>query len=192
MTIIVALCFLTLQAAFIWARYAIFRIDGPAPPAVRFIEGSATACVVAGIWLVWQRDENSLARDLLALALAACSATTFTWAVRSIQRRQLTAAFSPDAPLELLQRGAFGVVRNPFYLAYMLAFAMPVVATGSWLGLAPAGWMSGIYLRAVMLEERKFLAGPLAEEYRRYCARTGRFLPRIRSLTQAMRARHGH
>lgn len=186
------LCFLALQAAFIWARYAVFRIDGPPPPAVRFIEASATACIVAGTWLIWQRADSLLARDLLALAIAACSAAAFTWAVRSIRPRQLTAAFSPDAPTELLQRGAFGAVRNPFYLAYMLAFAVPAVATWSWQGLVPAAWMAAIYLRAVMVEERKFLAGPLADEYRRYCARTGRFLPRIRSLTHLKGARHGH
>ena len=191
MTSLLVLCFLALQAAFIWARYAIFRIDGPAPAAVRFIEASATACIVAGTWLMWQRTDSSMAQDLLALALAACSAATFTWAARSIRPRQLTAAFSSDAPTELLQRGAFGVVRNPFYLAYMLAFAVPAVATWSWLSLMPAAWMAGIYLRAVMLEEHKFLAGPLAGEYSRYCARTGRFLPHIRGLTHVIGARHG-
>lgn len=192
MTSILVVCFLALQLAFIWARYAIFRIDGPPLPAVRFIEASATACIVAGIWFIGQRGQSQLLRDLLALALAACSAAAFTWAVRSIRPRQLTAAFSPEAPSELLQHGAFGVVRNPFYLAYMLAFAMPAVATGSWPSLVPAGWMAGIYLLAVIVEERKFLAGPLAGDYRQYCARTGRFLPRLRSLARATGVRHGH
>ena len=107
-------------------------------------------------------------------------------------RGSFTAAFSPDAPVELLQGGAFGFVRNPFYVAYMLGFAMPAVASRSWWGIVAAAWMAGIYLRAVLAEERKFLAGPLAEDYRNYCIRTGRFLPRIFRYAKLTAARHGH
>ena len=118
MTAFLALCFLCLQAAFIWARYAIFRIDGPTAPAVRFIEASATACIVGGTWLIAQRPAggsiSTLLFDLVAIAIALFSAALFTWAVRSIRPWQLTAAFSPDVPLELLQYGAFAWARNPF------------------------------------------------------------------------------
>ena len=33
-TSLLLLCFLGLQGAFIWARYMVFRIDGPKPPGV--------------------------------------------------------------------------------------------------------------------------------------------------------------
>lgn len=191
-TTLLATAFLLLQASFIWARYAIFRIDGPTPLAVRGIEASATACIVAGTWLIARRVRVEPLWDLLALLMIASSAVLFGWAVRSIRPRQLSAAFSPDAPEALLQRGAFGFVRNPFYLAYMLGFAMPAVASQSWWGVLPAAWMAGIYWRAAIVEERKFLAGPLADEYRRYFAATGRFLPRIPRSADPKGARHGH
>lgn len=192
MTTTLIVCFLALQAGVIWARYAIFRIDGPPTPAVRFIEASAAVCIVAGVWLMASRANVPLALDLLAMAMATCSAAVFSWAICSVRPRQLTAAFSADAPTELLQGGAFGVVRNPFYLSYMLGFAMPAVASASWWGLLPAAWMACIYLRAVLVEERKFLAGPQADDYRRYCAQTGRFLPRLRVAAHVLGARHGH
>lgn len=192
MTALLVVCFLGLQAGFIWARYAIFRVDGRPAFGLRLIEASATACLIAGTWLIANRTESMLALDLLALTMAACSAGLFAWALHSIRPRQLTVVFSADAPAELLQHGAFAFVRNPFYLAYMLGFAIPAVVSGTWSGLMLAVWMSAIYAQAVRLEERKFLAGPLAEEYLRYCAGTGRFLPRIVKPIRPSGARHGH
>ena len=192
-TTLLALAFLLLQCAFIWARYAIFRTDGPTPWVVRGIEASATASIVAGAWLIIERHVGTEPLfDVLALLMVATSAAIFAWAVRSIQPRQLSVAFSPDAPVELLRLGAYSFVRNPFYLAYMLGFAMPAVASRSWWGVLPAAWMAGIYWRAACAEERKFLGGPLAEEYRCYCAATGRFLPRLPWPAKPKGARHGH
>lgn len=192
MTTVLVLCFVGLQAAFIWARYAVFRIDGPTPRAVRLIEVSATVCLVGGAWLTARRAHGSPLLDALALMMALHAAALFAWAVASVRPRQLSAAFSPDAPVELLQHGPYAYVRNPFYLAYMLGFALPAVASRSIWGALLAAWMAVIYWRAVRMEEAKFLAGPLADDFQRYCERTGRFLPRLRGLLPQTGARHDH
>lgn len=179
MTTFLFACLICLHASFLWARIAFFRIDGPTPPGVRLIEAVGTASVLMGAALTLQRDGHHLGSDLLALGVAALSATLFAWALRSVQRRQLTAAFSADAPHELVTSGAFRHIRNPFYTSYLLAHAMPVFASRSAWSLLPLAWMGAIYLRAALFEEQKFLAGPLADDFRRYRRRTGRFTPRL-------------
>jgi protein-S-isoprenylcysteine O-methyltransferase Ste14 len=173
------LLFVGLQAAFIWARYAVFRIAGPAAPGVRVIEVSTVSSMALGVWFIASREAGSVALDAAALALACASAALFSWAVHSVRRQQLSAAFSNDLPTELLLRGAFRFVRNPFYLAYLLAHAVPFAASRSAWALLPLVWMALLYRRAVRMEEHKFLASPLAAEWQRYAQVTGRFLPRL-------------
>ena len=178
-TALLILCFTGLQAAFIWARFEVFRIDGPAPPGVRVIEASTLLCIALGITLIASRIPGPALPDAAALGLAIGSAAMFSWALRSVRRRQLSAAFSSDMPAELLRSGAFGFVRNPFYLAYLLAHAVPLAASRSAWAVLPLAWMALLYGRAVRMEERKFLASPLAAEWGRYAQTTPRFLPRL-------------
>lgn len=178
-TALFTLCFVGLQAAFIWARFTVFRIDGPAPPGVRVIEASTLLCIALGITLIARRSGAHAVLDTAALALACASGAMCSWALRSVRRRQLSAAFSSDMPAELLRDGAFGFVRNPFYLAYLLAHALPLAASRSAWAVLPLAWMALLYGRAVRMEERKFKASPMSAEWGRYAQTTGRFLPRL-------------
>lgn len=179
MTATLLLAFLALHAAFAWARFAVFRIDGDTPAGVRLIEAATTASVAAGAVLIGSRDGDHPACDALAGLLAAASAALFAWALSGVRRGQLTAAFSGDRPRQLITRGAFRWVRHPFYLAYLLGHALPWLAARSVWALPGLLLMAAIYWRAATLEERKFLASPLAAAWRRYRRRTGRFLPRL-------------
>lgn len=187
MTTLLLGAFLGLQAGFIWARYAHFRTRGATPRGARLIELSAVAGLALGAWLIAARDGTSLVHDALASVLAAAAASMFLWALNSTRPRQLSVAFTDDAPAELIDTGAFAFVRNPFYVAYMLAFAVPWAASGSLWGLACALWMTVIYRRAALSEERKFIASPLAGEFERYAAETGRFLPRPQHCLRLLR-----
>ena len=180
-TALLLLSYIGLQAGFVWARYAVFRIDGPTPPGVRVIEVSTLLSIALGIALIAGRHAGLAVADAAALALAGASAAMFGWALRSVRRRQLSAAFSRDLPAELLRTGAFGFVRNPFYRAYLLAHAVPLLAARSAWGLLPLAGMALVYRRAVQLEERKFVASPLGAEWQRYALSTGRFLPHLPS-----------
>jgi protein-S-isoprenylcysteine O-methyltransferase Ste14 len=180
MTFVLLTCLFALHLSFLWGRIAFFRIDGPTPPAVRLIEAAGTTSAVAGAALIVTRPGASMALDVAALLVVTLSALLFAWGARTVRRHQLTAAFSADIPTELVTTGAFRRIRNPFYTAYLLAHAMPVLASRSGWSALPVVWMTAIYMRAVFVEERKFLASPLADAYRRYQSRTGRFLPRWR------------
>jgi len=177
---LLVLCYCCLQAAFIWARFIVFRIVRPAPLGVRVIEVSTLLCMGAGIVLMAGRAGRSAAWDGVALATACASAAVFGWALASVRRRQLSAAFSTDQPVELLRCGAFGFVRNPFYLAYLLAHALPLLVSRSAWALLPLAWMGTLYVHAVRREERKFMSSPLAADWLRYAQATGRFVPRLR------------
>lgn len=181
-TVLLLLAMLALHAGFTWARIAVFRIDGATPPGVRLIEICAAASIAVGAALVASRAEAHVMLDMVAALLAAMSAALFAWGLRSIRPKQLSAAFSDDEPHLLVRRGPYRFIRHPFYLAYLLAHTVPVAASRSPWALPGLLVMSLIYLRAAQLEERKFLASPLAAAWREHQQRTGRFLPRWPSV----------
>lgn len=168
---------LSLHAAFIWGRYTVFRVDGPPPRGVRIIEFSAALSLIAGGTLIVLRPAVSLPLDLLAVPCAVLSGAVFAWGVATIRCGRLTAAFSDDAPSELITSGPFRFVRNPFYASYLLAYLQAVLASHSPWAILPLLGMWCIYRRAAGLEEQKFRRSHLAETYRHYAACTGRFLP---------------
>ena len=185
MTAALLVAYVALHAAFTWGRIAVFRIDGPTPLGVRAIEHCAAASIALGATLIAVRPDGHAGLDCLALLLAVASASLFAWGVATVQRKQLTAAFSADMPMSLVTRGPFRYVRNPFYLAYIIAHAIPLFVSRSPWALPGLLTMTAIYVRAVLLEERKFLHSDLAPAWRAYQRSTGRFLPRLRGLQRS-------
>ena len=155
----------------------MFRVDGPLPCGVRIIEFSATLSLITGGTLILLRPAVSPPLNLLAVACAVLSGAVFAWGVKTIGCGRLTAAFSHDAPAELITSGPFRFVRNPFYVSYLLAYLQAVLASRSPWSMLPLLGMWCIYRRAAGLEEQKFQRSRLAKNYRRYAACTGRFLP---------------
>lgn len=165
------------HAAFIWGRYRVFRIDNRTPVGVRLIEASAVACILVGFGLIVTRDGPQPGLDMFAVVLAISSSALFGWGVATVQRGRLTAAFSSDVATELITDGPFRYVRHPFYVSYLLCYFQALILSRSGWAILPLLWMAGIYIHAALLEEQKFLNSPLAGEYHRYAARTGRFIP---------------
>jgi protein-S-isoprenylcysteine O-methyltransferase Ste14 len=180
MTALLIASFLSLHAAFTWGRAQVFRIDGATPPGVRLIEAASAVSIATGTLLIATRSAPHALFDPLALLFATVSAALFAWGVHAVGRLALTAAFSADTPLQLLTHGPFRFSRNPFYAAYLLGHAVPLLATRSAWALPALLVMAGIYVAAVRVEEQKFLASPLAGAWRAYAAHTGRFLPRLK------------
>lgn len=178
MTIALLTTYLALHVAFTWARIVVFRIDGPTPRGVRLIELCATCSILAG-GLVLGQQESPPSLGALGACTAAASAGLFFWGLKSIRPGQLSAAFSDDVPTFLVTQGPYRYIRNPFYLAYLLAHAVPWVATGATAALPGLAIMTAIYARAALLEERKFRASACAPDWEAYRQRTGRFLPRL-------------
>jgi protein-S-isoprenylcysteine O-methyltransferase Ste14 len=120
----------------------------------------------------------------IGCGLLVMAQTLFWWAVAAHGATRPSAAFAVDPPETLTVRGPYRLVRHPFYLAYVLAFAGGAALTETpWVWVVPA-WLAIMYIAAARQEERLILASPLGRAYGEYMERIGGFVPWIR-LTHA-------
>ena len=83
-----------------------------------------------------------------------------------------------DAPPVLRRDGPFGVVRNPLYLAYLVAAAAPaLVAARPVLLITWLAALAALIVRADQEERR--LHAQLGPAYAEYCRHVPRLLPRV-------------
>jgi len=120
----------------------------------------------------------------LVWAVFCVSFAVWAWTINVTRAAPPSLAFTEDAPVTLFVHGPYRLVRHPFYTSYLLFWvAACLSAGGDWLailtGLSVFLIMARAYLVAARHEERKFAQSSLAQTYRDYAARTGRFLPRL-------------
>ncbi len=84
-----------------------------------------------------------------------------------------------DAPQHIVTWGAYRLIRHPFYTAFLIAFAAALLALPHWLTAALLIYMVVMLNTVAAREERMLSASEFGTEYREYCARTGRFVPRL-------------
>ena len=84
-----------------------------------------------------------------------------------------------DAPKEIVTWGPYGVVRHPFYVAFLILVTGSAIAFPHWgtFGSVIGGFV--VLTLTAMREERRLLASHLGAEYAAYLKRTGRFFPRF-------------
>lgn len=120
--------------------------------------------------------------QLLPVGVAAglyCSALAiFWWAIAANRVKPLSACFSQNEQLHLVQHGPYQFVRHPFYCSYLLAWLAGAVGTLNILLGLTSVIMFVLYLTAALKEESKFASSPLADAYARYRISTGRFFPK--------------
>ena len=114
-------------------------------------------------------------RALVALALCAAALGLWFWGrgmIGPLRVRRL-----PDEPPRQLQRtGAFGIVRHPLYVSYLIAAAAPLlVAPRPLLGVSFVLCVGAIVIRA--LQEERRLRAQLGEPYAAYCRDVKRLIP---------------
>jgi protein-S-isoprenylcysteine O-methyltransferase Ste14 len=113
----------------------------------------------------------------LGTARFAAALAFWLWARRQIGPWQTT-RLPDDPPRRLRRDGAFGVVRNPLYLAYLLAAAGPaLVAARPVLAVTLAACAAALMIRAAQEERR--LHAQLGTEYAEYCRRVKRLIPYV-------------
>lgn len=144
----------------------------------RYRASRVSAAVLAAEALAIAAAPVPPVRAAAALAVLGAALGLFVWAARANRGRKLGLAFAGDAPGHLQTAGPYALVRHPFYASYLLAFAGGAVAAWTpWvLPAVAAGALT--YRRAAVAEEAAFLSGDLAEAYRAYARRVGRFVPR--------------
>ncbi|MFG1816198.1 methyltransferase family protein [Kribbella sp. NPDC049174] len=79
-------------------------------------------------------------------------------------------------PQSLVTSGPYAVSRNPMYVGWALLQLGIGMAAGSGWVLATLPFVGAIVHREVLSEERQ-LSEQFGDEYRQYCATTGRYLP---------------
>ena len=87
----------------------------------------------------------------------------------------------------LVTEGVFAHCRNPMYAGNLLAVFGLLVTAGNPYGLAAGGALFLLAYLSIILAEETYLAGRFGDEYRRYCARAPRLLPRLRGLLATLR-----
>jgi protein-S-isoprenylcysteine O-methyltransferase Ste14 len=164
--------------SFAWAMQGgFFRTCGRVGVGFRTIQVCGALALGANLsgLLIFQRVGTI--GGLAALVLYCLSLGLFWSSISAHRGRPPTHAFSMDVPDNLTETAAYRFIRHPFYSSYLLTWIAAPVATGEPALLVPFGVMLAIYWCAAVGEEMKFLRSDLRDEYLRYRARTGMFLP---------------
>ncbi|MCH7496547.1 MAG: isoprenylcysteine carboxylmethyltransferase family protein [Candidatus Marinimicrobia bacterium] len=111
----------------------------------------------------------------MTLLFATDTLATIVWSLRVLLAAQ--------RDQRLASTGPYAVVRHPIYSALLWGGTAAVAfAFQAWLVLLAALPLHLIWIRLALMEEQWLIAF-FGEDYQRYAARTGRFLPRRSQFT---------
>ncbi len=170
--------------SFTWAARFHFQKSGAMPLGMQAV---SAASLLAFAWFVYGLGAGPGGWGLAPFALCVASLLLFWWCIAHTRRKRFTLAFSPDAPAFLDTSGPYRLARHPFYLSYLTFWVATALASPGLLSWAVPAAMAALYAAAATKEEAKFADSVLDAEYRRYRARTGMFLPRLRGSAAGLR-----
>ena len=182
--IVLLLLSLVCTASFCWAIMAHFRRETNMARGMQIVSSLSLLFFAIHLRALWQ---GTIAPFYVGASgvFYVGSFFLFWWAVRTTRRSRLTLAYSNDTPEFITLHGPYRWIRHPFYTAYLLFWFAGVLATRSPLMLTAFFTLGTLYVFAARKEEAKFLASPLADEYRFLQQTTGMFLPRLGSFSGA-------
>lgn len=123
--------------------------------------------------------EPSGALRFFGFACLITGLTLLEWAAFCIRGRMFSYLGSKDTPEFVFTGGPYAHIRHPFYTCYILTHAGIAMIFPNRVTISVAVFTFVMLWRAAEFEENKFASSPLAEPYRAYMARTGRFWPRF-------------
>lgn len=147
--------------------------------------GAVVALCFAGIWQPWYLPGGAAVNETIAVPLACASIALIAYTIGTHRVPLALWHQDDDAPRSIVTYGAYKYVRHPFYSSFLLAL------TGTVIACPHPGTILCLAYTALMLhytaskEERKLSNSEFGDEYRRYLAHTGRFLPRLRNQVPA-------
>lgn len=127
------------------------------------------------------RPALQLALGIAAAALAAASIVLIVATMRAHSVRPALWHQDDDAPAELVTCGPYARIRHPFYSSFLLTFVAAFLALPHALTLACLLYATAALTLTARREERRLAVSAFGEDYRRYLAGSGRFLPRLRA-----------
>ena len=139
--------------------------------------GGLVAFVLNPDWMSWAALPLPAALRWAGVAIGLPTVALGIWTFRSLGRN-LTDTVVTRRVHTLITRGPYHYVRHPFYVTAALAFTANALTTANWfIALTGVAALALLVLRTAT-EEAK-LVERFGDEYRRYMARTGRFVPRV-------------
>lgn len=165
---------------FFAAGLTLYFERAPRPPWVLALHYASVVLALIQLVIVIGVDTRADPFVAIGILMYLASIALFLQSIEAAKRTRLQRSFV-DHPLpdRLITDGPFRWVRHPFCTGYLLgSFAAPVAIdhVGSLLVALP---LAAIAIYAAVREERVWLSGPRAEEYREYRRRTGMFIPFI-------------
>jgi len=182
-----ALLLLACLASFVWGMRKFFVQPAGNTTGMRIIGALGLLFGALHFMAIFLTNSITGQRGSLAAFLYLCSLGLFWWAIRTNSSARLSAAFSPDVPVHLVESGPYRFMRHPFYCSYLLAWLAGTIATARWWLLPTVAVMVIIYWKAARGEEEKFSRSSLAAEYQKYRERTACLLPNPMKLLLARR-----
>lgn len=175
------LLYLAVFGLFGWGLACYFKpVPGAVrPPGLRLIKAGGLAGVAVQLVGLCRVPAESPATVAAAMLLLGLAAVIFGAARRAHRDERPGLAFTSAVPAQLVVAGPYRWVRHPFYLSYLLGWTGGAVAAPQPWGTLPVPVMAALYYAAARDEERRLLASPLGDAYRRYQAASGMFLPRL-------------
>lgn len=137
-----------------------------------------TVGVYLPLLLGGEREAASGMRLALAVCLLAAGAAIYAWCVWDFATFGRGTPAPIDAPKRLVVRGLYRHTRNPMYLGVLTVIAGWALCFGAPALLLYALAVWTCFHLFVVLYEEPHLAGEFGDEYRRYRAQVGRWLPR--------------
>jgi protein-S-isoprenylcysteine O-methyltransferase Ste14 len=168
---------ITAFGSFAWSVRGVFRRVGEAGRGLLVVKLAAVVSAVVEILVLTRHNAVEGIAGVVGCALFTASLSLFYRCVRTNAKRPLSLAYSADTPIHLVTSGPYRVVRHPFYVSYLIAYAAGLVASREPLLLIVVTVMTAIYHHAARVEEAKFTNSSLASAYERYRERTPMFVP---------------
>ena len=144
-----------------------------------FLAFAAPAADLGGLAPIEPLDEPIVALAGLVLALAGIAATVVAQAAMGDSWR---ADVDPDRRTELVTTGPFRFVRNPILSATALTLAGVTLMVPNVLAVTMVAVVLVAHQVQVRLVEEPYLLRTHGDAFRRYAARTGRFVPVVGKL----------
>ncbi len=130
-------------------------------------------------WMAWSSVPLPSWLRWLGVVLTACWGILVVWTFKHLGKN-LTDTVVTRRDHTLTTTGPYRYVRHPFYLAFMTAVLGVSLATANWFLLVWGVIPFVFVVIRTRIEEQK-LTERFGDAYRDYVAKTGKFLPRLRS-----------
>ncbi|MCI0442764.1 isoprenylcysteine carboxylmethyltransferase family protein [bacterium] len=141
-------------------------------------------CTVA-VYIPYLLTRNETAKGRLSFAISilifATGAAIYFWCLWNFASYGKGTPAPIDAPKKLVTSGLYRYVRNPMYVGVITTILGWVILYHSWVLLIYAFFFWICFELFIVFYEEPHLRKIFGAEYEQYCARVGRWIPKITS-----------